>query len=159
MMKSNGSIQNVSFPRRRESISRQQGFSLVATIFILVILAILGSYMSVMSINQNQASAMSVQGIRAWYAAESGLDWVGYYIFDEGGTGNNVCPANGQSIVDSGGSALEGFTVTMTDCDKTTHREAGKDYDIYKVTILAKRGNYGDIDYVQRSLTATLGGS
>ena len=136
-------------------IQSQSGFSLVATIFILVILAVLGGYMSVMSINLNQQTALSVQGVRAEFAAASGLNWAADYALN-----NASCPAPiPRSVTVDGKSDLEGFDVKVTSCNKTDHVEAGASYSIYSLSVTAERGSYGDVDYVQRSLTATVGGS
>lgn len=130
---------------------RQQGFTLVTAIFLLVVLAILGTYMAAMSITQSQSTALSVQGVRAWYATVSGLEWASDYIFDPA-LGNNNCPAIPTTMT------IEGFSVEITGCTKSTHTEAGDTYDIFDVSVQAERGNYGDVDYVQRSLRATIGG-
>ena len=53
---------------------------------------------------------------------------------------------------------LEGFDVQVTSCSKTDHVEAGTSYSIYSLSVTAERGSYGDVDYVQRSLTAKVGG-
>ena len=137
------------------SMRSQSGFTLVATIFILVILAILGGYMSVMSINLNQQTALSVQGMRAEFAAASGLNWAADFVIN-----NASCPAPiPKSVTVDGSSDLEGFDVRVTSCSKTDHVEAGASYSIYSLSVTAERGSYGDVDYVQRSLTATVGGS
>lgn len=131
--------------------SKQKGFSLVSTIFLIVVLAVLGTYMAALSITQNQSTALSVQGIRAWYATVSGLEWVSDYIFDPA-LGNSNCPPAGTNF------NVEGFNVEIDDCTKSTHTEAGDSYDIFDVTVKVERGNYGEVDYVQRSLRATIGG-
>ena len=138
----------------RMPIKSQSGFSLVATIFILVILAVLGGYMSVMSINLNQQTALSVQGVRAEFAASSGLNWAAEYVLN-----TTNCPSPmPRSVTVDGNSDLEGFDVQVTSCSKTDHVEAGTSYSIYSLSVTAERGSYGDVDYVQRSLTATVGG-
>jgi MSHA biogenesis protein MshP len=135
----------------RGNQKKQRGFSLVTAIFLLVVLAILGTYMSALSISQHQSSALSVQGVRAWYATVSGLEWASDYIFDPA-LGNSNCPVIPSSM------SIEGFTVKVTACTKTTHTEAGHSYNIFDVSVTAERGSYGEVDYVQRSLRATIGG-
>ena len=135
-------------------IRSQSGFTLVATIFVLVILAVLGGYMSVMSINLNQQTALSVQGIRAEFAAASGLNWAADYVIK-----NASCPSSIPALVTvDGASDLEGFEVRVNSCSKTDHVEAGASYGIYSLSVTAERGSYGDVDYVRRSLAATVGG-
>lgn len=136
----------------KQQFFRQRGFSLVTAIFLLVVLAILGSYMALMSLTQNQSTALSVQGARAWYAAVSGYHWLSDYIFDPA-RGNLDCPSPLPTFT------VEGFTLTVTDCTKTTVTESGSSYPVFDVAVKASRGNYGEVDYVQRTLRATLGES
>ena len=132
----------------KNNFKSQSGFSLVTSIFILVILSILGSYMVMMVSTQNQSTVLSVQGYRAWYAAVSGLEWTAYQIE---ATGN--CPSVPTIMV------VEGFSVQLTDCTAYAITEAGGSYNMHDVTVMSESGNYGDIDYVSRTLRATLGGS
>ena len=127
--------------------AKQAGFSLVTTLFILVVLAVLGVYMSLMVGVQNQSTALTVQGFRAWYAAISGLDWTAYQINT---TGN--CPAVPTTMT------IEGFTVSLTDCTSYPVFEAGNNYNLHDVTLLSERGSFGELDYVSRSVRATIGG-
>lgn len=53
----------------------QQGFSIIAAIFILVVLAALGAFMVTIYTNQQIGFAMDVQGSRAYQAARSGIEW------------------------------------------------------------------------------------
>ena len=85
-----------------KSYKREQGFSLISTIFILVVLASLGGYIAKLSSVQHMTSALSVQSARAWFAARSGLEWVAYQI------NNSGCPAVPTTI------SVESFTVELT---------------------------------------------
>jgi len=125
----------------------QSGFSLVSTIFILVVLAVLGSYMALLGTSQSQTTALSVQGVRAWYAAVSGLEWAAFEI-----QGSGSCPAIPTSM------SIEGFTVTVTACSAYSINESGLSYSMHDVTVLSERGSYGEADFVSRTVRATLGG-
>jgi Tfp pilus assembly protein PilX len=57
---------------------RQQGFSLVTAIFLLVVLAGLGAVMATFFTNQQQSSALDVMGSRAYQAARAGIEWAVY---------------------------------------------------------------------------------
>ena len=127
--------------------NKQTGFSLVTTIFILVVLGVLGSYMTLMNATQNQSTALSIQGLRAWYAAVSGYDWAAYRINTTGS-----CPAVPTVM------SIEGFTVTLTACTPYSINEAGATYAMHDVTVLSERGSFGETDYVSRTLRATFGG-
>ena len=120
----------------------QAGFSLVATIFILVILSVLGGYMSVMSINLNQQTALSVQGVRAEFAAASGLNWATNFVLNPVDPDNPICPSPiPRSVTVDGSSDLEGFDVQLTSCTKTEHVEAGASYSIFSFSVTSERGS------------------
>ncbi|NNJ92714.1 MAG: pilus assembly protein MshP [Gammaproteobacteria bacterium] len=123
------------------------GFSLVTTLFILVVLAILGSYMALMGISQNQTTALSVQGVRAWYSAVSGFEWAADRI-----STTSVCPTVPTVM------SIQGFTVTLTGCTTYNITEGASSYNLYDISVLSERGSFGEADYVSRTLRATFGG-
>lgn len=131
----------------KQSMHSQSGFSLVTTLFILVVLALLGGYMAQITSAQHEESALSIQSVRAWYAANSGLEWVAYQIDSSG-----VCPTVPTTL------SIEGFSVRLTDCTAHPVTEGGASYSVFDVSINAERGSFGSVDYVARSLRATLGG-
>jgi MSHA biogenesis protein MshP len=108
---------------------RQNGFTMVTAIFILVVLAALGAFMVNVSTNQQIGSALDVQGARAYQAARSGIEWGVYQVQSSAGyrfsydclpgdTGS-TCP-NRRSCPSSPASfnftapSLTGLTVTVT---------------------------------------------
>ena len=111
-----------------------RGFVLVSAIFILVVLAALGAFIMNISINQHIGSALDVQGVRAYQAARSGLEWGLYqiestpaYNFSYGsGTlsigaaspNARACPASPISSYNPPASTMAGLTVTVT-CEAT----------------------------------------
>ena len=125
----------------------QKGFSLVTTLFIIVVLAVLGGYMVSMTITQTQSSALAVQGLRAWYAGVSGFEWAAYEINSSGN-----CPTIPATM------NIEGFNVNITSCTEYSIFEAGNNFKLHDVTVLSERGSYGDVDFVSRTIRATIGG-
>ncbi len=83
----------------------QRGFSLISTLFMLVVLAALGSYMVRLNISQQTTTTLSLQSVRAWYATSSGLEWAVYQI-----NTNNSCPGVPSSFT------ADGFTITLSGC-------------------------------------------
>ena len=59
---------------------RAAGFSLVAAIFLLTILAALGAFIVTVSTTQGLGSALDVQGARAYQAARAGIEWGVYQV-------------------------------------------------------------------------------
>ena len=143
--------------------NRQRGFSLIAAIFLLIVLAGLGAYMVTVGGTSRATSSAALQGARAYQAARSGIDWAVFLISQANDPLNqaaarNVCDniinANNFSHTAVG---LAGFTVNTT-CGYTTHSEQGSDnITVYTLTSIARSGgNYGDLDFVQRRITATI---
>jgi len=123
----------------------QRGFSLIGTLFMLVVLAALGSYMVRLNISQQTTTTLSLQSVRAWYAASSGLEWAVYQI-----NINNSCPGVPSSF------NADGFTITLSDCTAYPVTEGASSYALYDVQVSASRGSFGSADYVARRLRATV---
>ncbi|MCW8904150.1 pilus assembly protein MshP [Sedimenticola sp.] len=125
----------------------QHGFSLISTLFMLVVLAALGSYMVRLNISQQTTTTLSLQSVRAWYAASSGLEWAVYQI-----NTNNSCPGVPSSF------NADGFTITLSGCTAYPVTEGAISYTLYDLQIEASRGSFGLADYVARRLRATVRG-
>lgn len=54
---------------------RQRGFAAIAAIFLIVVLAALGGFMLTFSNSQQLTAAQDLQGTRAYWAAQAGLEW------------------------------------------------------------------------------------
>ena len=89
---------------------RVRGFTLVAAIFILVVLAALGAFIVTISTNQQIGSALDVQGVRAYQAARAGLEWGLYRQLQ-----NSSCA--GATSFSPTASTLSAFTVTVVCID------------------------------------------
>ena len=77
-------------------MNRQAGFSLPLAIYIITVLAVIGAVMVTLSQTGQQSTALEIQSIRAFYAAESGTQ-IGLH---------NVFPVAGGSIGAAGCTAL-----------------------------------------------------
>lgn len=128
----------------------QKGFTLISTIFILVILAALGGYMVKLSTVQTSSSILTLQSTRAWFAAVAGLEWATYQITNEGAG----CPALSSTFT------LEGFTIIsrcyVGDDSSYSITEGDVSYTLYDVEVSARYGSYGSADFVSRSIRATI---
>jgi MSHA biogenesis protein MshP len=121
----------------------QSGFTIVAAIFLLVILAALGSFMLSFSSAQQLTSAQDVQGARAYWAARAGLEWAAGKII-----ASSTCA--------SPPSSMEGFTLVVN-CTSETHDEGGVTRTVFRVTSTASTGaSVGTPGYIERSLSAML---
>ena len=61
----------------------QQGFTLVTAIFLLVVLAGLGAFITTISINQQIGSVLDLSGAKAYQAARAGTEWGLYKVLND----------------------------------------------------------------------------
>lgn len=89
---------------------RQTGASLVTAIFLLVILAMLAVAIVGVSGSHQTASALDVQGARAYQAARAGIEWGLYKQLRP--AAQPACFATTTFALPAG-TSLSGFTVTV----------------------------------------------
>lgn len=128
----------------------QRGFSLVAAIFIIVVLALLGGTMVILNVLQHETVSAAVQGARAYHAARAGIE-AGLFLAASA-SGPGTCGSSSYDL--SAVSGLTGFSVAVN-CSETSHREYGADYRVFVITSTATTGSFGSTDYVERMLRVT----
>lgn len=131
---------------------RQRGLSLMAAIFLIVVLAALGAFLVTVSGLQHASSALDVQGARAYQTARAGIEWGAYRALRDG-----ACAAGAFSP----GGTLADFTVSVT-CVATPYSEVtAATGTVYSITALACNrpacpAALPGQNYVERELQATL---
>ncbi len=136
--------------------ARQHGFALVAAIFIVVILAMLGIMMVTIGGMQRATATTAVRGTQAYYAARSGVEWGIYGALNNTvATCGNAASSPTTNTFNLSVSGLNGFSVSVL-CSYTTHRERSNTYNVYVITATATSGMFGDVDYVSRTLKTTV---
>ena len=141
---------------RRYNISLptfQRGFSLVAAIFILVVLALLGAFMVTIGETSRATAVAAAQGARAYQAAQAGIEWGIAQAIPVGGGLESCVGSTGPFAL--AGAAFSGFTVTVT-CAQTGATESGTPYFVYAVGATATYGTFGNSDYFSRTLQVTV---
>lgn len=128
---------------------KQQGFTIVMAIFILVVLGLLGGYMVRLSGVQHATSIHALQGARAYQAAGAGLGWAIAKISISGG----CVDVNAQTALTLPG--LPGFTVNLT-CTLASYKEGSDIPGIYRINAHSEFGAYGGVDYVSRELEVSI---
>ncbi len=139
--------------------TNQRGFSLMSTLFVLVILASLAGYSVRLSTVQHAGTALSVQSARTWFASLSGLEWVIYQLNNRADcqAGNSAqCCAD---IASGSGFRMESFTIMVDQCTPAVITEGANSYTLYQVELTASSGIFGSVDYVSRKLVVTLFGA
>lgn len=132
---------------RRWRCSR--GFSLVTTLFLLVVVAGLGGYLVNLATTQHLTSALAAQQARAYYAALGGLEWVVYQIQQDAGA-PPACPTSPTTFI------ADGFSITSR-CQRSLHVVGSNpQYAMFDVSAEATSGTFGDWDFVRRTISATI---
>jgi len=121
----------------------QRGFAALAAVFLVVTMAAMGAFMLSFSNTQHLTSAQDLLGVRAYWAAQGGLEW--------GLAGaTTTCPASPTSLT------LEGYSVVIT-CSLTTYTEAGENRLIFVFQSTASsNAAVGTSGYIERSVSARL---
>ncbi|MDP1665302.1 MAG: hypothetical protein Q8L79_09255 [Methylobacter sp.] len=122
----------------------QQGFALIAAIFLLVVLAALGAFMVTVSNGQHLTSAQDIQGSRAYWAARAGLEWGVAGVVD-----SEDCSAGTLSV--------EGFTVSVT-CTPFSYDEGSATKKLFTLESVASQSGaaVGSIGFVERKLRVSV---
>ena len=119
------------------------GFTLVTALFLLVVVALLSVYMINFSGVQHTTLVYGLQGARAMQAARAGIEW-GVY---EAIINSNCAPSTTFQV--------EGFNVQVN-CSSSQHDESTTMVFTYQLTSEASINTFGSLDYVFRSLQASV---
>lgn len=122
----------------------QQGVALVAAIFLIVILGLLGVYMVTISGVQHATTSRAALASRVYWGAKSGLEWGVHQAI-----GASSCAA-GPTNFSPAGAGFNDISVSVTCTPQSTN--------VYYLVSTATYGTYGDADYSQRRLEATVTG-
>jgi MSHA biogenesis protein MshP len=136
-------------------IKRQNGFSLITAIFLLVVVAGLVVFLISIRAVQQQTLVYGIQGARAVSAARTGLEWGIHQAIV-----NGVCNATNTPFNATGAASLSMFNIDVS-CNSTLHIEGdglipANNITIFQITSTASVGNFGSLDYVFRRLQATV---
>lgn len=110
---------------------RARGFTMVSVVFILVVLAVLGSAMAVVSTRQHLGASTELQAARAYQSARAGMEWAAYWVF----RGSPVRCDSSTTVVPGG--SLAGFTVTVTCTDAGTHTDGATSVRLFRLQATA----------------------
>jgi MSHA biogenesis protein MshP len=127
--------------------ARQQGFSLVSAIFLLVVLAGLAAFAVRLNTLQQQTVTAGLRGAQAFEAARTGAAWGAYRALNAG-----VCAAGTLNLTEG---ATAGFRVSVQ-CTQSVHTEGTATVRVFVFNVRAEAGAYGGPDYVSRRLHAKV---
>ena len=127
-------------------LERQTGFSIIAAIFLVVVLALLAAFIASVTGIQQSSGQLDVLGVRAYQGARAGLEWSAWQIIDPGNTLNPgptcagavmpTCFASPQNLPPLAGS-LSGFTVTVTCAQTADTTEGNRKVRVFQIVATA----------------------
>jgi MSHA biogenesis protein MshP len=137
--------------------SKASGFSLISAIFLLVVIAALGTFAVTLSTTQNQSQTIDVLGARAYQAALAGVEWAAFNVNQQ--PVNAAAPwagcAAAQAVTVGGSLAI--FSPVSVSCSATSAVEGVDTVWIYSVSSVAHTsGVAGSSTYVEQIATSTL---
>lgn len=135
----------------------QRGFSLISAIFLLVVIAALGTFAVTLSTTQNQSQALEVLGARGFQAALAGVEWAAFNVNQQ--PVNSATPwagcASAQAL--TVGGSLAAFSPVSVSCSATSAVEGTNTRWIYSVSSVAHTaGTSSSANYVEQIATSTL---
>jgi len=138
-------------------LKNNNGFALIAVIFLMVIMAGAVLMMGRLSDMQQAERNLEVLGARANSAAKSALQWAVYRLSDNDAYFCNTATTSVTAptwTLDEG--SLKGFDVTLT-CNKTEFAQGLTTITTYALTAAASYNTYdGDAEYVYRKVSAVI---
>lgn len=118
-------------------MKRQRGFSIIAVVFILVVLAGLGAVIVQLGATQHLGTLMAQEGRQAWYAARAGLEWGRHRAINAGSCAASTTHTD-----------LFGFRVEVQ-CAAQVMTEGARQLTVYQLTSVAT-ANVGALDEARR---------
>lgn len=142
----------------------ERGFSLISAIFLLVVIAALGTFAVTLSTTQQQSVALDVLGSRAYQAARAGVEWGAFQITQSAvpivGNGVAVACQSGTSLLTPPALSAAQLSVFNVGVTCSASQVLGDTLDwVYELTSTASGVNGaspGSLDYVERKVRVTI---
>lgn len=144
----------------------QLGFSLVSAIFLLVVIAALGTFAVTLSTTQHQSAALDVMGARAYQASRAGVDWAAFQIVQSSvaappaGAGGfaDICQAGTTSSSVTLAGTLTAFNPVSVSCTSFPAVENTTTVRVYRIvsSAVTAAAVIGSPDYVERVISVTI---
>ncbi|MBT4835742.1 MAG: hypothetical protein HON94_00185 [Methylococcales bacterium] len=124
-----------------------KGFSIISTIFTMVILASISAYIVKISALTHTNASLSARKTQVYYSAISGQEWVTKFVRD-----NGVCPTSPTTLV------IPNVTVqVVVTCSRQSWVEINT-YGMFNVSITASQSVFGSVDYISQTIQDSVWG-
>jgi MSHA biogenesis protein MshP len=111
---------------------RQRGVSIITAIFLLLLFAALAAFMVSMTSTANITSAQDMQGVRAYQAAQAGVEW-GLFQLDP----NDTAVALPACFANTTLGQIPGFSVAVSCVRYGVFTEGGGTIAVYQILATA----------------------
>lgn len=136
---------------------RETGFSLVTAIFLLVVIAALGTFAVTIFTTQQRSQAMDIIGARAYQAALAGVEWAAFNVTQQPQSSPAAWTGCTAAAAVTVGGNLDQFSPVTVNCSATSAVEGAITIWIYDVSAVAHTvGAAGDDGYVEQVATAKM---
>lgn len=138
---------------------KQQAGSAMIVVVLIVLFALVGTYMLSMSTISSLNTTQSASAMQAWFAARAGVEWSvqqSLAASDGGCTcATNCCTGiNGQTINFSEGG-LNGYTATVS-CSAGNVIEAGANYCVYNLVVTGSNASPAQLTTASRTISLSI---
>lgn len=133
----------------RRSVGRQRGFALVAAIFLLVVIAVLGAFAVRTNMNQQHATDLDLAMLRAEAAAHSGIQYAAARVLAT----NDCSGVQGERL-----NLPQDFHVDLLCAtqDPLPAMVNALPVNVFLVTATASHGLYGSPEFVSRQRSVRI---
>lgn len=133
------------------SVGKTKGFTLLGTVFILLILALAGVYLLKMGTTQTQLINYQLLNKKAEFAALGALE-IASQKFQQNPA---ICPKQKLQFNEAA-TGLKGFTVDISCEQMSMYPEQMPHYFAVLLRAKSSKGNFGDRDYVSHTQSRLL---
>ena len=127
----------IQHPFHASRAHAQRGVSIIAAIFLLLLFAALAAFMASLTSSAHMTSAQDVQGMRAYQAAQAGVEW-GLFQLDPGDSALALpAAASANCAASSTLNQISGFTVVVSCSRSPTYTEGTLTLAVYQIIATA----------------------
>ena len=128
--------------------THQRGSALIGALFLIVVVAALGAFAINLQSNQRQEQLLDLTQHRVELAAQSGMEAWRHWLANSA-----ACPTSPSPISLGNHRGLSDITVRTLTCTQIANVA---DMTVFEVEVEATHGNYGDPDFVRRTVHRTI---
>jgi len=130
------------------SVRRQRGFALIAALFLIVVLAALGSFAVRISGSQGTAADLELASARAQFAAHAGVEYAAARL---------AAASDCNAVTPNPPALAQGYILTIACAPQGSYTVNGATVRTYIVTVRAVTpAPYGSPDFAARTLTVRI---